>query len=97
MGKGKTLSDYEKGQIDARRALGHGYAKIAKALGRSAENKEYKTVAELKQAILAAWNGLNLQTFQNHVNSMPNRIFQVINRNGDATDYWFVVVSDRFY
>jgi len=52
-----------------------------------AENKQYKTVAELKKAILDAWNGLSLQTFQNHVNSMPNRIFQVINRNGDATDY----------
>jgi len=52
-----------------------------------AENKQYKSVAELKQAILAAWNGLSLETFQNHINSMPNRIFQVINRNGDATDY----------
>ena len=35
MGKGKALSDYEKGQIDARRALGHGNLKIANALGRS--------------------------------------------------------------
>ena len=52
-----------------------------------AENKQYKSVAELKQAILTAWNGLSLETFQNHINSMSNRIFQVINRNGDATDY----------
>jgi hypothetical protein len=52
-----------------------------------AENKQYQTPAELKQAIWAAWNGLSLQIFQNHVNSMPNRIFQVINRNGDVTDY----------
>jgi transposase len=35
MGKGKRLSEYEKGQIDARRAKGDGYRKIAKALGRS--------------------------------------------------------------
>jgi hypothetical protein len=52
-----------------------------------AENKQYRTADELKQAILAAWNRLSLQTFQNHINSMPNRIFQVINRSGDVTDY----------
>jgi len=52
-----------------------------------AENKQYTTVAGLKKAILAAWNQLPLQTFQNHINSMSNRIFQVINRNGDVTDY----------
>jgi hypothetical protein len=52
-----------------------------------AENKQYRTVVELRKAIFDAWNGLGIQTFQNHINSMPNRIFQVINRNGDATDY----------
>ena len=35
MGKGKRLSEYEKGQIDARRANGDGNLKIANALGRS--------------------------------------------------------------
>jgi len=35
MGKGKRLSEYEKGQIDALRAKGDGYQKIGKALNRS--------------------------------------------------------------
>lgn len=52
-----------------------------------ANNTQYATVAELKTAILAAWEKLTLKTLQNHVNSMPNRIFQVIQRNGAATDY----------
>lgn len=50
-------------------------------------NRQYDTVDQLKTAILTAWNKLGLQTLQNHVNSMPNRIFQVINRNGCVTDY----------
>lgn len=52
-----------------------------------AGNKQYITVTELKQAILRAWNNISLQKFQNHVNSMPERIFQVIQRNGKPTDY----------
>jgi hypothetical protein len=32
MGGGKALSDYEKGKIDAFRAKGNGYKKIAKTL-----------------------------------------------------------------
>jgi hypothetical protein len=52
-----------------------------------AENKQYQTVEQLKQAILKAWRRLTVQTLRNHVESMPNRIFQVINRNGAATDY----------
>jgi IS30 family transposase len=35
MPRGKELTEYEKGQIDARRELGQGYGMIAKALGRS--------------------------------------------------------------
>ena len=35
MPRGTELTDYEKGQIDARRANGHGYGTIAEALGRS--------------------------------------------------------------
>ena len=179
MGKGKRLTEYEKGQIDAFRAKGDGYRTIGKALGRSVGaisdyvngktgqtksngrpkkltmqqeiqvvnkasnstkslsrikrelklnvtkmtnwnvlkqnkfivrrkirkapnftndhkvrrlnfakvNKQYKTVAKLKQAIMAAWNGLTQEMFQNHINSMPNPILQVINLNGDAIDY----------
>jgi hypothetical protein len=52
-----------------------------------AENKTYMTEDELKEAIRVAWNQLSLQTLENHVDSMPNRIFQIINRNGGPTDY----------
>jgi len=52
-----------------------------------AGNKQYRTVEELKLAILAAWNKLDTQTLQNHANSMPDRIFQVIQNNGGATKY----------
>lgn len=52
-----------------------------------AENKQYSTVAELKKAILAAWNSLSLQTLKNHIDSMPNRIYEVIYRHGAATKY----------
>jgi hypothetical protein len=44
-------------------------------------------VVELRKAILAAWDNLTPETLQNHANSMPDRIFQVIQRNGAATDY----------
>jgi transposase len=52
-----------------------------------AGNKQYQTVNQLRIAILDAWNRLGLRTLQNHIDSMSNRIFQVINRNGSATDY----------
>jgi transposase len=50
-----------------------------------ADNKQYRTVAELKNAISTAWNNLSIETLQNHVDSMPDRIFQVIQHNGGAT------------
>ena len=124
MDAGKRLTDYEKGQIDARRTNGDIFSDTADALDRVkkcnyslrqwkyrsikeyrtdlnpieniwrqmvrviyVENKTYRTVDELKQAILAACNQLSFQIFQNHVNSMPDLIFQVINRNGGVTDY----------
>ncbi|KAA3669846.1 uncharacterized protein DEA37_0002684 [Paragonimus westermani] len=52
-----------------------------------AENHHYQTVAELKKAILDAWTKIDTGTIQNLVNSMPNRLFQVINRSGGITDY----------
>ena len=59
MPRGKELTEYEKGQIDARR-----------------------------EPIRTAWDQLSLQTLRNHVDSMPNRIFQVVNRNGECTGYY---------
>lgn len=52
-----------------------------------AEGKQYATVDELKSAILEAWGNIEKTVLENLVNSMPNRMFQVINRNGKVTDY----------
>jgi len=38
--------------------------------------------SELKLAIQKAWNEIALETLQGFSNNMPNRLFQVINRNG---------------
>lgn len=52
-----------------------------------AENRQYQSVNELKTAILTAWNNIPQEIIQNLINSMPNRIFQVIQCQGRATDY----------
>ena len=52
-----------------------------------AGNKQYSSVSELKVAISDVWRGLSLETLQNHVNSMPNRIFEVIRSGGKAINY----------
>jgi hypothetical protein len=36
-----------------------------------------------------AWVNIDQETIKNLVHSMENRIFQVINRNRSATDYYF--------
>ena len=51
-----------------------------------AEGKQYATVDELKTAISDDWGNIEKTVLQNLVNSMGNRIFQVINRNGKVTD-----------
>jgi transposase len=50
-------------------------------------NRQYQTVDELKEAILQAWNSIPEEIIQNLVDSMQNRVFQVINRSGHVTDY----------
>ena len=52
-----------------------------------ANNHQFQTEKDLKVAILEAWNRLSPDILMNLVNSMPNRIFKVINRNGNYTDY----------
>jgi len=49
--------------------------------------RQFSSVADLKVAIWLAWNSLDPNVLQNLVSSMPNRIFQVINRSGRITDY----------
>lgn len=47
-----------------------------------AENRQYNSVGELKVAILTAWRDIRLETLENLINSMPNRIYKTINKNG---------------
>lgn len=50
-------------------------------------NMRYENVGQLKEAILRAWDSITEDELQNLYLSMNNRIFQIINRSGAATDY----------
>lgn len=52
-----------------------------------AHNRQYQSVRELKEAILSTWDNLEEDLLRRLVASMDNRLFQVIQRNGGATDY----------
>lgn len=49
--------------------------------------RQYKTVQELEVAINNSWREIRIGTLENLVNSMPNRVFEVINKNGKKTKY----------
>ena len=48
---------------------------------------QFYSKAELKKAILSAWNRIEMKYLQNLVSSMPNRIFNVIRLNGAKAHY----------
>ena len=50
-------------------------------------HRQFASVRELKTAIKAAWQNLDQGIIRKLVESMPKRIFQVINRSGAFTDY----------
>lgn len=52
-----------------------------------ANNKQYRNVAELKKAIQAEWDGLEQEHIDSLVESMQNRVFEVIQRGGGPTHY----------
>jgi hypothetical protein len=52
-----------------------------------ANNRQYATVDELQRAIWDAFLSVPQEVITNFVNSVPNRMFQLINRNGGLTDY----------
>ena len=52
-----------------------------------ANNRQYQTVAQLKLAVVEAWNELDMNIINRLIESVPNRLFQLIQRNGSATDY----------
>jgi len=52
-----------------------------------AHGRQYNTLRELKTAIQAAWAKLSLDTLRNLINSMKNRVFEVILNGGGITHY----------
>uniref|UniRef100_A0A1I7X4K6 HTH_Tnp_Tc3_1 domain-containing protein n=1 Tax=Heterorhabditis bacteriophora TaxID=37862 RepID=A0A1I7X4K6_HETBA len=52
-----------------------------------AGNRQLETAKDLQFSISKEWNEVDEGVIRNLVNSMPERIFQVINRNGSCTDY----------
>lgn len=49
--------------------------------------RQFSTVNELKYTIKECWSEISIKTIQNLVDSMPNRIFSVIQNNGGHTKY----------
>lgn len=52
-----------------------------------ANGRQYSSVKELKTMLTQIWNDLSLSDFQNLIESMPNRIYEVLTRNGKNTHY----------
>ena len=50
-------------------------------------NRQFQTVAQLKMAVVEAWNELDMNLINRLVESVPNRLFQLIQRNGASIDY----------
>lgn len=52
-----------------------------------AHGKQFSTVNELKVAICESWAAIGRDTLQNLIDSMQNRVFEVIKANGGSTKY----------
>jgi hypothetical protein len=52
-----------------------------------ADCRQFNNVNQLKEAIQRAWDRAPLDRLVHLVNSMPNRMIQVIERHGKVTDY----------
>lgn len=50
-------------------------------------NKQYLCMETLKIAILKAWDEISIEILHGLVNSMPDRIFNLIEKNGASTKY----------
>ena len=50
-------------------------------------NKQFENCERLKSAIIEAWLAIDTELLKSLVNSMDNRIFQLIQRSGGLTDY----------
>jgi len=49
--------------------------------------RQFSSVLELKSAISHAWTNIQITDMKNLIESMPNRIFEVISNNGRSTYY----------
>jgi transposase len=49
--------------------------------------RQYNSVSELKAAIRNEWSKIGLETLRNLINSVPNRVFEVIFKKGGHTKY----------
>jgi transposase len=49
-----------------------------------AKNKQYQRVADLKTAVIAAWDAISLSTLRKLVDSMPRRTIKVIESKGET-------------
>ncbi len=49
--------------------------------------KQYSSVTELQESVIREWNNIPLDVLQNLINSMNNRIFEVILKSGGHTHY----------
>jgi hypothetical protein len=48
---------------------------------------EFQTKVDLKEAIVKSWDEISERELHNLVNSMPNRIFEIINNHGNKINY----------
>lgn len=49
--------------------------------------RQFNTITDLKQTLIEEWEKIPIETFQKLIDSMPNRIFEVIQKNGGPTHY----------
>ena len=49
--------------------------------------RQFETVEQLTTTLLASWDEISTSTCENLINSMPNRIFQLIKVDGKSTKY----------
>lgn len=52
-----------------------------------AEHKQYNNVSELKEAILKAWNNIDVPYLQTLIRSMPNPCCEVLAAQGNSINY----------
>lgn len=48
------------------------------------ENRQFNSVEELKNTILKEWQAIDQKIIENLINSMPNRIFDVVSKHGNS-------------